>query len=610
MGLAPTDGPYDAAPRPRSLAGVRPFPLIADSVPPSLNRSLWLGYVRPVTTDHGPEARPTTDVDRIANDYLDQLVELSPIAATELGIAGHDEDLDDFSPSGHEAMAALNRRTLDALGQATPVDDIDRVTLAAMQERLGLAQETYAAGLDQMSLNVLASPLQGIRGIFDLMPTATDAHWMTLATRLTNIPAALDSYVESLRASALKGLVSPKRQVQACSDQCAELVAQDGYFANLVKNAKAGDAALGEAASDALGKAVDQACAAYASLGEFLRDELLTQAPETDACGRDRYQLLSRSFLGATVDLEETYQWGQQELARITAEMQAVAERIRPGSTIKEAIELLDADPGYQLHGTDELKAWMQGKADEVITNLADSQFDIPEPVRRIECLIAPTQMGGIYYTGPSEDFSRPGRMWWSVPKGVTEFGTWRELTTVYHEGVPGHHLQVAQTAFRSELLNRWRRMAAWTSGHGEGWALYAERLMAELGYMDDPGNRMGLLDGQSLRAARVVIDIGVHCGFPAPAEVGGGDWTYDKAWAFLSAHANMAEAFLRFELDRYLGWPGQAPSYKIGERLWLQLRDEVKAREGDAFDIKAFHRRALDIGGVGLDTLREALLG
>jgi len=303
-------------------------------------------------------------------------------------------------------------------------------------------------------------------------------------------------------------------------------------------------------------------------------------------------------------------QWGQEELARITAEMAAVAEQIASGSDIKEAIAILDADPGYQLHGTDELKAWMQGKADEVISNLAGTHFDIPEPVRTIECLIAPTQTGGIYYTGPSEDFTRPGRMWWSVPKGITEFGTWRELTTVYHEGVPGDHLQVAQTVFRSELLNRWRRMDAWVSGHGEGWALYAERLMAELGYMDGPGNRMGLLDGQSLRAARVVLDIGVHCGFKAPAEVGGGQWTYDKAWQFLRAHANMAEDFLRFELDRYLGWPGQAPSYKVGERLWLQLRDEVKAREGDAFDIKAFHRRALDIGGVGLDTLREAVMG
>ena len=325
---------------------------------------------------------------------------------------------------------------------------------------------------------------------------------------------------------------------------------------------------------------------------------------------RRRYALLSRSFLGATVDLAETYAWGQQEVARITAEMEQVAEQIKPGSTVKEAIAALDADPAYQLHGTDELKAWMQKRADEAIAELAGTHFDIPDPVRTIECLIAPTQTGGIYYTGPSEDFSRPGRMWWSVPKGVTEFGTWKELTTVYHEGVPGHHLQVAQTVFRSEQLNKWRRMFAWTSGQGEGWALYAERLMDELGYMDDPGDKMGLLDSQSLRAARVVIDIGVHCGFEAPAEVGGGEWTYDKAWQYLNDHANQGEAWLRFELDRYLGWPGQAPSYKIGERLWMQLRDQVAEREGESFSLKDFHRRALDIGGVGLDTLREAVLG
>jgi uncharacterized protein (DUF885 family) len=225
--------------------------------------------------------------------------------------------------------------------------------------------------------------------------------------------------------------------------------------------------------------------------------------------------------------------------------------------------------------------------------------------------MIAPTHTGGIYYTQPSEDLvTRPGRMWWSVPEGVTEFGTWRELTTVYHEGVPGHHLQIAQTVYRAELLNRWRRVASWISGHGEGWALYAERLMADLGYLDDPADLLGMLDGQSMRAARVVLDIGVHCHFPAPPEVGSGEWNYDKAWAFLTAHANLAEGFLRFELDRYLGWPGQAPSYKIGERLWLQLRDDVRAREGESFDLAAFHRRALDIGSVGLDVLRAAVLG
>jgi uncharacterized protein (DUF885 family) len=200
--------------------------------------------------------------------------------------------------------------------------------------------------------------------------------------------------------------------------------------------------------------------------------------------------------------------------------------------------------------------------------------------------------------------------MWWSVPDGENEFSTWRELTTVYHEGVPGHHLQVGQTVYRSELLNRWRRLASWVSGHGEGWALYAELLMADLGYLDDPGEYLGMLDGQVMRAARVVIDIGVHCGFTAPAEVGGGEWTYDKAWEFLSTYCAMRESVRRFELERYLGWPGQAPSYKVGERLWLQLRDDARRQEGDAFELASFHRRALDVGSVGLDVLRRAVLG
>ncbi len=345
--------------------------------------------------------------------------------------------------------------------------------------------------------------------------------------------------------------------------------------------------------------------------GERLRDEILPAAPAADACGRELYRLHSRSFLGAEVDhLEETYAWGQAELARIRAEMAKIAEQILPGSTVHEAMAHLDADPAYQIHGTDALQRWMQETADGAVEALAGTHFDIPDPVRTIECCIAPTQSGGIYYTGPSEDFSRPGRMWWSVPKSVEQFGTWRELTTVYHEGVPGHHLQIGQTMVRSGLLNSWRRMDAWTSGHGEGWALYAERLMDELGFHTDPATRLGMLDGQSLRAARVVIDIGVHCGFEAPESVGGGECTYDKAWSFLTANADMAEGFLRFELDRYLGWPGQAPAYKIGERLWLQLRDELRQREGDAFDLKAFHRRALDVGGVGLHTLRAAVLG
>ncbi|NYJ73919.1 DUF885 domain-containing protein [Allobranchiibius huperziae] len=542
--------------------------------------------------------RTPTPVDAIAEAHHDASMRLSPILATELGVPGYDDRLDDFSPGGRAEVADQARRTLAALGGATATDDVDQVTIAAMTERLELVVEEFEAGTPLMSLNVIASPMQEMRDVIDLMSTDTAEGLATIGARMSAMPRALDQWLESLHAAADRGMVAPRRQVLACIQQTQDHTAADGYFTTY--------AAEHPAIADQIG----EAARAYVAVGQRLKEEILPRAPEADACGRDLYPLHSRHFLGTTVDLEETYAWGQEELSRITGEMRKVAERITPGAGVKEAMAALDADPAYQLHGTAELRNWMQDKADRAIADLGGTHFDIPEPVQRIECMIAPTQSGGIYYTGPSEDFSRPGRMWWSVPKGVEQFGTWRELTTVYHEGVPGHHLQVAQTMYRSGLLNSWRRMDAWTSGHGEGWALYAERLMQELGHLDDPGTLMGMYDAQSMRAARVVLDIGVHCGFPAPAEVGGGDWTYDKAWTFLTAHCDMAEGFLRFELDRYLGWPGQAPSYKIGERIWMQLREQAQDREGAAFDLKAFHRRALDIGGVGLDTLRQAVLG
>ncbi len=555
-------------------------------------------------------ARPATAIDAIAESYVDSFVTLSPMEATYYGIAGHDADLDDLSPDGLAEHSALRRSTLAALAEATPTDDVDRLTIAAMTDRLTLAEQMSAAGLDHMNLNVLACPAQSVRDIFDLMGQSTEDDWATFATRMAKVPEALAGYQASLLHAREQGDVAARRQVAAVIGQCEDNVASDGYFTTLVEQARVGDGPLPTALARDLAAARDAAATAYRDLGEFLRTELLPHAPESDAFGRERYPLVSQVFVGAKIDLEETYAWGQEQVAEISTAMDAVAGQIRPGASVKEAIALLDADPRYRLEGTDALQQWMQTQADAAIAALTDVHFDIPVPARTIECRIAPTQTGGIYYTGPSEDFTRPGRMWWSVPKGDTEFGTWRELTTVYHEGVPGHHLQIAQTVLRAETLNRWRRLMAWTSGYGEGWALYAERLMAELGFMDDPGNRLGWLDMQSLRAARVVIDIGVHCDLPAPAEVGGGAWTYDKAWAYLTAHANQSEKSLRFELDRYLGWPGQAPSYKIGERLWLSLREEMRQREGADFDLKAFHRRALDIGGVDLETLRAAVLG
>ncbi|MDQ0851085.1 uncharacterized protein (DUF885 family) [Arthrobacter sp. B3I9] len=560
------------------------------------------------TTQPAASARPQTAIDAVADAYTDTLIRLNPTFATELGLPGHETEYQDFSPAGQEAFAAAAREALAELDGLEPADDVDAVTLDAMRERLGLQLEIHTSGWDAAELNNIASPAQDIRAIFDLMPTDTPEQWDHIAGRANNVPAAIDGYIESLRSAKAQGKVAAARQVSIVIEQTTKYAAEDGFFAKLAANARTVEGPLPANLQMKLDAGTAAARAAYSRLAGFLASELLPAAPTTDAVGRERYALASRSFLGATVDLEETYAWGVRELDRLIAEQERVAGQIRPGASIEEAKELLDNDPARRLKGTDALQAWMQGLSDKAVADLAGVHFDIPDVMKTLECKIAPTDEGGIYYTGPSDDFSRPGRMWWSVPAGEDTFTTWAETTTVYHEGVPGHHLQVATAIYRRELLNKWRRNVCWTSGHGEGWALYAEQLVLELGYLKDPGDHMGMLDMQRMRAARVVFDIGVHLELEIPERWGSGTWTPDKGYEFLKANLPISEGQLKFEFIRYLGWPGQAPSYKVGQRLWEQIRAELESRPG--FDLKEFHTKALNIGSVGLDTLRSALLG
>ncbi|MGE2689915.1 DUF885 domain-containing protein [Mycolicibacterium pulveris] len=545
-------------------------------------------------------ARTPTAVDAVAERYLERSAALDPCAASKLGITGHDRvyeaDITDYSPDGVAARAEAARNALRELDATQPADDIDQVTIAAMRERLGIVIELNDAGLDVGTLNVIASPLQSMRNVFDLMPTETEDDWSLIAVRLSRLPDRVGSYADALRAAVAAGRAPAVRQVVRGIEQATGI---QQFFVDLVTDAVPDNAALQED----LRQHAAAAANAYRELGRILGDEIAPYARTDDAVGKDEYQLWSRSFLGATVDLKETYQWGLEQLKSIVAEQETIAHQLYPDATVADALLRLDTEERYLVHGVDALQAWMQELSDQAVESLADDHFDIAAPLRRLECRIAPTYTGGIYYTGPSEDLTRPGRMWWSVPHGVDTFHTWRETTTVYHEGVPGHHLQIGRAVVLADRLNRWRRLGCWVSGHGEGWALYAERLMAELGWLDDAGKRMGMLDAQRFRAARVCIDIGVHCALTAPD---GGLWDAERAWQFLRTHSAMNDEHLQFELDRYLGWPGQAPSYAIGQRIWQRLRDEALGR---GVSLKEFHSRALDLGGLPLDVLRSALM-
>jgi uncharacterized protein (DUF885 family) len=547
-------------------------------------------------------------IDTIAEEYVARVAALDPWYATYLGIAGHDHELADLSADGFAERAELQRSTLAALAAADAPSPREQVARAAMGERLALEVERYDAGDTTSELNVIASWVQAVRQVFDLMPTDGEEAAANIAGRMAAVPEAYRQLSATLLGAARNGRSPARLQVEQVALQCAGWAKPgDSFYPGLVQRLTGvPDSLRGE-----LDEAARAATTATAALGAFLGRELLPLAREKDACGAEAYARASRYYLGAAVDLPEAYAWSWEEIARLRSELARVASLIQPGASREEAAAILDADPGRRIEGRENFRAWMQELAEHTISSLHGTHFDIPAPARRIEAMIAPTSDGGIYYSAPSEDWSRPGRMWWSVPQGIDSFATWKEVTTVHHEGVPGHHLQKAQELAERQNLNRWQRLMSFVSGHGEGWALYSERLMGELGYLDDPGARLGMLDGQLLHASQVALDIGVHMELEIPRGAGwreGERWNAGIAWEFLQAHSSRDKEQLRFELHRYLGWPGQAPSYKLGERIWLQARQDARERAGSAFSLKDFHSRALSLGSMGLDPLREAL--
>jgi uncharacterized protein (DUF885 family) len=561
-------------------------------------------------------ARPHTPRG-VADRYVDAVCDLDPITATSLGTRPGDDRLPDYSPAGLEAEAALTRETLAELDRALAADPsladdpAERSCARLLRERLGAELASHEAGEGLRALNNLFSPVHSVRQVFSLMPTATEADWSVIARRMARVPDAYAGFREALEEGSRRGLVVASRQVRTVVAQLDEWLAGP-YFTTFVATGP-------ESVRAELVAAAAAADGAVAAVRDYLRDEYLPRTEDIpDAVGRERYAVAARrwtgSDLGVAQGLEEAYAWGWAEHRRILAEQRIEAEKVLPGATPMEAMRWL-ATNGPAVEGVEAVRERLQAMMDEAIAAMDGTHFDLAEPVRTVEAMIAPPGSAAApYYTRPAQDFSRPGRTW--LPTlGRTRFPLWDLVSIWYHEGVPGHHLQLAQWAYVSGQLSTYQTSLGSVGANVEGWALYAERLMDELGYFRDPGERLGFLDAQQLRSVRVVIDIGMHLQLPIPddaegslAEHRGQPWTPDLARAFLGENSGADIAFLDSELVRYLGIPGQAISYKLGERAWLEGREAARRARGDAFDLKAWHMAALSQGSLGLDDLAAEL--
>jgi uncharacterized protein (DUF885 family) len=544
----------------------------------------------------------------ISDGFTEAWSDLTPLGATFHGVGGRDHLMDDLSPEGHAARLDLILATKRELaGQLTHPDPVQaraaRVLDSWMQQKI----DSHEEGKWKRDLNHVASPFQGMRMVFDLMPKEGREEWSNIVSRLQGFGAALDGYRASLSVGLDEGLTAAQRQVESVVAQVRAAVADDSPFRALSAKAANSGGDSGEVES-----AVESALHGLTEFAVWLEGVYLPKATPHDAVGEERYLLGAEEFLGMRIDPLETYAWGWDEVHRLRADMEATAALIDPDRSIDEVIEVLDTDPDRSAPDHESFARFVRRVQETAVDQLSGEHFDVPEELRRVEVNIAPPGGAlGAWYNAPSEDFTRPGTIWYA-PGERARIPYWQEVSTAYHEGFPGHHLQVGIAMLSRQEISRFHRLFIWYSGSGEGWALYAERLMDELGYFENPEYRLGLLASQLFRATRVVVDIGTQLEMTIPDHAplhAGQRWAYATAVDYMHQVALQARDMAESEVTRYLGWWGQAIAYKVGEREILKLRDDLMDRDGSIFDRKAFHRRVLDAGAVRLDQLRETLL-
>lgn len=549
-----------------------------------------------------------TTVFDIASDFVDDVCALNPVLATQLGVPGSDDEWGDgFGPEGVEQAKTLRSRyrplVMPFLDSQDPRERLAaRVMVASFDE----GADEYASGDHFRTLRHLASPFHQVRLTFDVMKAGTDQDRENIVRRLDEVGQPLGDYRRLLEQGRAAGITVASRQVRSVMAQARRVVNDPASIEQVVSKA-----AGGEEPSPQLMAAAEGARAAYRGFADWLEAEYLPAAREIDGVGSEAYARSADRLVGRAVDPGEDYAWGWEELHRLRGEMSRVAELILPGEGVGAAKEFLETDPSVTAAGTDELLAFVGGVLSNAVGELSGSHFDVPAEIRPLTVQLAPPGSPlGVYYRRPSEDFSRPGGVWYSIGDQRV-FPLYQHVSTAYHEGFPGHHLQNATAMYHRDQISRFQRLLTWCPGYGEGWAMYAEVLMGELGFLEQPQHYFGMLAKQMYRAARVVVDIGLHLEQPIPPGsplFAGEDWTFDKAVEFMRVYGFRTPDQARDEVLRYLGWPGQAISYKLGEREILAIRDETRRRLGDSFDLRSFHSTLIDNGAMRLDLLRTVV--
>lgn len=545
---------------------------------------------------------------RLADQYWEAVLDRNPTWATALGDYRFNDRLADLSQESRKLWDRTLRlllRQVDRLPvqQLTKEDQLTRDVLKrAIRDRLTRLE----CRLDFTPLDPLYGPHLAFPLILVSQPFRNAADFDTYVSRLRAFPEQVTDMITNMRTGVRLGFVSPCVLVEKTIPQIRTHIIADVANSEFYKPLKQTTGLTEDQRTEVTTKVTDAIASCvipgYLQLLAYVEDEYLHSCRSTVGIGAvpngDRiYRLLAYLHTTVRTTPDEIHELGLTEVARIRAEMAKVQAEAGFEGTLSEFIEHMRTDPGNRFKSRGELVAAADGYLQRTKPLLPQLFGKLPTAdcvMKEIESFRAASSPVA-YYNASPEDGSRPGYFYINTyaPKERLRF-TLEALT--YHEAIPGHHFQMALDQENNDLP-RFRRYGGYDA-YSEGWALYAEKLGYEIGGYRDPNARFGQLTFEMWRACRLVVDTGIHHK----------DWSRQRAIDYLAGNVSLAPLDIEAEVDRYINWPGQALSYKMGELRILQLRKEAEQQLGERFAVRAFHDALLSGGAMPIDMLEKRM--
>ena len=570
-------------------------------------RVLFLIWVFALSHTSFAESEEET-LQALIDSHWQWVVDSSPEYAVFMGDIDRASEWDDVSleqQAENDAQLAVFEQTLKS------IDSNNLSEASALNQRLLLAQiqrqrERYALGFNLVEITMRGGP-QSLFTVTETLPFRTEADYERWLQRLEALPARLEQEQAILQAGVDRGIVQARVIMQRIPGQLAKITQVDTlenpFYKPFLDFPEGIDPAKAQMLSERGARAIeDHVGPSYRKFEQFF-NEVYLPASRVEVgigalkSGREMYESAARRFTTTSLSPEQIHQIGLDEVARIRGEMEELIQELGFDGDLQDFNDYLRTAPEFYYESPEALFEGylaVSKRLDPELVKLFGRLPRMPYGVRAIPEQIAPDTTTA-YYMRPAADGSRAGYYYVNLYRPEVRPKYEMEVLSV-HEAVPGHHLQIA-LAQELEGLPTFRKLSGPTA-FIEGWGLYSERLGYDMGLYRDPYSRYGQLIYDMWRAVRLVVDTGMHY-------MG---WTREQAIEYFKNNAAKTEADIINEIDRYIGWPGQALAYKIGQLKILELRSRAEQRLGDRFDIRAFHDHLLGAGALPLDVLEERM--